>query len=153
MAGGDCLQILSQLPSEIFNPYAKRVYARISRACHGAICRGSGVCVVGSGKLCPCRCHKAKPKLYIFCGCGRAKGHRGVVGMGLATPTAICIFGSYRYGPKQCPTHVPKQCVYIPRRVVPSFYIRIHEMSSPKIFLLDNYLTHTHNMGVGSLTN
>jgi hypothetical protein len=153
MAGGDCLQILSQSPSEIYNRYAKQHYARIWRARHGAVCRRSGLCVAGSGKLCPCRCQKAKAKLYIFCGCGRAKGHRGVVVLGLAAPTAICGFGSYPYGIKTVPYTCAKQCVYIPRRVVPSFYIRIREMSSPKIFLLDNYLTHTHNMGVGSLTN
>ncbi len=153
MAGGDCLQILSQSTSKIINTYDKSIYARAWWRIMGPFCRRSGLCVAGSGKLCPCRCQKAKAKLYIFCGCGRAKGHRGVVGMGLATPTAICGFGSYLYGIKTVPYTCAKQCVYIPRRVVPSFYIRIHEMSSPKIFLLDNYLTHTHNMGVGSLTN
>jgi hypothetical protein len=85
--------------------------------------------------------------------CVGAHGPRGGPVYGLATPTSILYLESNRYGPKQCPTHVPKQCVYISRRVVPSFYIRIHKMSSLKIFLLDNYLTHTHNMCVGSLTN
>ena len=153
MAGGDCLQILSRYPSTIYNRYAKyptRVRHMMQR---NARCAMFWECFVFFGGLAAWQGQTRQTKTIYFLRVRAREGPPGGGGYRSSNTDSNLYIWELPIWAKTVPLHTYQNSMYISRRVVPSFYIRIRKMSSLKIFLLDNYLTHTHNRGVGSLTN